>query len=117
MIREPESLIRVVRADITSPNHPPGIALSNIVIDLPIGKAITNLLTSVFFFIFAGVLLVTSWIFAMDATRVSEVSFTDWRISYWPIKWAMVVGGVLLLLQGVSKFAQDIRAVAETRGA
>ena len=79
----------------------------------PRGKAIANLLTSVFFFIFAGVLLVTSWIFAMDATRVSEVSFTDWRIAYWPMKWAMVVGALLLALQGVSKFAQDIRTIIE----
>lgn len=83
----------------------------------PRHKAIVNILTSVFFFIFAGVLLVTSWIFAMDATRVSEVSFTDWRITYWPMKWAMVVGGLLLVLQGISKFAQDIRTLAATRGA
>jgi TRAP-type mannitol/chloroaromatic compound transport system permease small subunit len=81
------------------------------------GKAIADLLTSVFFFIFAGVLLVTSWIFAMDATRVSEVSFTEWRPSYWPMKWAMVVGAVLLLLQGISKFAQDIRTLVSARGA
>lgn len=83
----------------------------------PRRKAIVDLLTSVFFFIFAGTLLVTSWIFAMDATRVSEVSFTDWRIAYWPMKWAMVVGGALLVLQGISKFAQDIRAVAQAREA
>lgn len=87
----------------------------------PRRKAIVNLLTSVFFFIFAGVLLVTSWIFAMDATRVSEVSFTDWRISYWPMKWAMFISGVLLVLQGASKFAQDIRTViapqSEAKGA
>lgn len=83
----------------------------------PYRKAVADILTSVFFFIFAGVLLVTSWIFAMDATRVSEVSFTDWRISYWPIKWAMVVGAVLLVLQGVSKFAQDFRALSQARGA
>lgn len=76
-------------------------------------KAIVDLFTSIFFFIFAGVLLVTSWIFAMDATRVSEVSFTEWRIAYWPMKWAMVVGAVLLVLQGISKFTQDIRAIAQ----
>ncbi|MHA6687263.1 TRAP transporter small permease subunit [Mesorhizobium sp. A556] len=78
-------------------------------------KAIIDLLTSIFFFIFAGVLLVTSWIFAMDATRVSEVSFTEWRIAYWPMKWAMVVGAILLSLQGISKFTQDIRAIAQAR--
>lgn len=80
-------------------------------------KAVVDMLTSIFFFIFAGVLLGTSWIFAMDATRVSEVSFTEWRIAYWPMKWAMVFGAVLLVLQGISKFTQDIRAIAQAREA
>lgn len=74
-------------------------------------KAIVDLLTSIFFFIFAGTLLVTCAIFAWDATVVDEVSFTEWAIAYWPMKWAMVVGGLLLLLQGISKLAQDLRAL------
>ncbi len=110
-------------------------------------KAIMDLLTSVFFFIFAGTLLVTSWIFAMDAIAVptgngllsdwargqittgemlarfdmaqftapnirwGEISFNEWAVPLWPMKWVMVVGGLLLVLQGISKFAQDLRAV------
>lgn len=77
----------------------------------PRRKAIVDLATSVFFYIFAGTLLVTSWIFAVDATVVHEISFTEWAIAYWPMKWAMVLGGLLLVLQGLSKLAQDIRAV------
>jgi TRAP-type mannitol/chloroaromatic compound transport system permease small subunit len=79
-------------------------------------KAIVDLMTSIFFYIFAGTLLVTSWIFAVDATVVDEVSFTEWRIAYWPMKWAMVIGGLLLLLQGISKLAQDVRAVMAPAG-
>ncbi|WP_203560839.1 TRAP transporter small permease subunit [Jiella pacifica] len=78
----------------------------------PRRKALADILTSVFFFIFAGVLLVTGWIFAADATRVSEVSFTDWQLAYWPFKWAIVVGALLLVLQGVAKLAQDFRTLA-----
>ena len=110
-------------------------------------KAIVDLLTSVFFFIFAGTLLVTSWIFAFDAIAVpsgnslisdwargetglaevvaswnlaqwtdpnirwGEISFNEWEVPLWPMKWVMVLGGLLLVLQGISKFAQDIRAV------
>ncbi|TYO89555.1 TRAP transporter small permease subunit [Oceanicella actignis] len=113
----------------------------------PRGKALVDLLTSVFFFIFAGTLLVTSWIFAMDSIAVStgnglvsqwargelglgemlarfdlgqltdpairwgEISFNEWEIPLWPMKWMMVAGGALLLLQGVSKFAQDLRVL------
>jgi TRAP-type mannitol/chloroaromatic compound transport system permease small subunit len=81
-------------------------------------KAVVDLLTSIFFFIFAGTLLATGWIFAMDATRVGEISFSEWEIAYWPFKWAIFVGGVLLLLQGVAKLARDIRAVgAAAQGA
>jgi TRAP-type mannitol/chloroaromatic compound transport system permease small subunit len=81
----------------------------------PRRKAIIDILTSVFFFIFAGVLFWTSWIFASDATAVlpnGEISTSEWAISIWPIKWMMVVGAVLLILQGVSKLAEDIRTLA-----
>ncbi|MEM6482671.1 MAG: TRAP transporter small permease subunit [Pseudomonadota bacterium] len=114
-------------------------------------KAWVDLLTSIFFFIFAGTLLYTSWIFAMDAMAVptgnsvvsdwargdlgfgemlgsmeasqwsdpnirwGEISFNEWEVPLWPMKWVMVIGALLLILQGVSKIAKDIRAVA--RGA
>ena len=77
----------------------------------PRRKALADILTTVFFFIFAGVLLVTGWIFAVDATRVNEVSFTEWQLAYWPFKWAIVVGALLLLLQGVARLAQDFRTL------
>ena len=111
-------------------------------------KAWADLLTSIFFFIFAGTLLVTSWIFAMDALAVptgnsivsewargnlgffemlgslsfgqwtdpairwGEISFNEWEVPLWPMKWVMVVGGLLLVLQGISKLSKDIRAIA-----
>jgi len=110
-------------------------------------KAIVDLLTSVFFFIFAGTLLVTSWIFAFDAIAVpsgnslisdwargeigfgevitswnlaqwtdpnirwGEISFNEWEVPLWPMKMVMIIGGLLLVLQGISKFAQDLRAL------
>lgn len=113
----------------------------------PRRKAVVDLLTSIFFFIFAGTLLMTSWIFAMDALAVpngngllsewargqistadmisrfdlgqftdpairwGETSFNEWEVPLWPMKWAMVVGGLLLLLQGVSKVGKDIRTL------
>lgn len=113
----------------------------------PRRKAVTDLLTSVFFFIFAGTLMVTSWIFAMDAIAVpsgngilsawargeiptgemlagfnleqftnpairwGEISFNEWEVPLWPMKWVMVIGGVLLVLQGISKVGKDIRTI------
>src|SRR6056297_2800936 len=82
----------------------------------PLRKALVDLFTSIFFFIFAGTLLVTGWIFAMDATVVNEISFSEWTIAYWPFKWAIVVGAILLILQGIAKLLQDLTIVGNAMG-
>jgi TRAP-type mannitol/chloroaromatic compound transport system permease small subunit len=74
----------------------------------PRGKAIADIVTSVFFFIFIGTMLVTGYRFAADAVNVGEHSFTEWGIQYWPVKLAIPIGAALLLLQGVSKLLKDI---------
>jgi TRAP-type mannitol/chloroaromatic compound transport system permease small subunit len=74
----------------------------------PRGKAIADIVTSVFFFIFIGTMLVTGYRFAADAVNVGEHSFTEWGIQYWPVKLSMPIGAALLLLQGVAKLLKDI---------
>ena len=71
-------------------------------------KAVTDLVTSVFFFIFTVTLLVTGTIFVADAISVWEVSFTEWSIQYWPVKCSITIGALLLVLQGVAKLIRDI---------
>ena len=81
------------------------------------GKAIADIITSVFFFIFVVTLLVTSWRFAMDSFNpggTGEVSFTEWGVQYWPVKLMMPIGAALLLLQGISKLTKDV--IILTRG-
>ncbi len=72
------------------------------------GKAIADLTTSVFFFIFILTLLWTGGKFALDAIRNSEVSFTEWGVQYWPVKLMMPIGAALLALQGLAKLIKDI---------
>ncbi|TDI63237.1 MAG: TRAP transporter small permease subunit [Alphaproteobacteria bacterium] len=74
-------------------------------------KVITDIVTSAFFFIFTGALLVTGWIFFRDSIDVWEVSFTEWGIQYWPIKFSLVLGAVLIILQGLSKLIKDVVAL------
>ena len=65
----------------------------------PRGKAIADIITSVFFFIFAGTLFWTSGRFALDSFNpggIGEVSFTEWGIQYWPVKMMMPIGAALL---------------------
>ena len=82
----------------------------------PRGKAIADIVTSVFFFIFIITMLVTGYRFAADAVNAGEHSFTEWGIQYWVVKLAIPVGAALLLLQGIAKLLKDILFVAR-RGA
>ena len=75
------------------------------------GKAIADIFTSLFFFIFIITLLWTSLRFAMDAVSVDEHSFTEWGIQYWPVKLMMPIGAALMALQGLSKLVKDIMIV------
>ncbi|MGI9482823.1 MAG: TRAP transporter small permease subunit [Hyphomicrobiales bacterium] len=77
-------------------------------------KAYIDIATSVVFFIFASTLVVTGFLFAKDAFAVREVSFTEWAIQYWPVKMTIVIGGVLLFMQGLAKLMRDIIFVVRT---
>jgi len=76
-------------------------------------KGIVDLFTSIFFFIFVLTLLFTGWTFFNDSYQVSEVSFTEWAIQYWPIKFAIPLGAALLLLQGIAQLLKDIAVVID----
>ena len=75
------------------------------------GKAIADIVSSVFFFIFTITLLVTGYRFAADAINNHETSFTEWGIQYWPVKLAIPIGAALIILQGVSKLIKDVLIV------
>lgn len=79
------------------------------------GKAMADIVTSVFFFIFIGTMLWTGWKFASDAISVAEVSFTEWAVQYWPVKLTIPIGAGLLLLQGISKLIKDVIIVTRAR--
>jgi len=80
-------------------------------------RAKIDIFTSVVFFIFTVTLIVTGFVFARDAVDVMEVSFTEWAIQYWPVKITFVIGGVLLLLQGIAKLMRDIIFVTQEQAA
>jgi TRAP-type mannitol/chloroaromatic compound transport system permease small subunit len=80
------------------------------------GKAIADIVSSVFFFIFTITMLFTGWKFAWDAVQNNETSFTEWTVQYWPVKLAIPLGAALIVLQGVCKLVKDIVLVRK-RGA
>ncbi len=75
-------------------------------------RAITDLITSIFFFIFVLTLLVSGWIFFYDSFSINEVSFTEWGIQYYPVKFALPLGAFLILLQGIARLAEDIHTLS-----
>ncbi|WP_417567658.1 TRAP transporter small permease subunit [Marinobacter sp.] len=74
----------------------------------PRGRIGLDIFTSMFFFIFALILLVTSWTFFLDSYAMNETTVETWGIQHWPAKGMMVLGSILLLLAGTSKLIKDI---------
>ncbi|WP_296057019.1 TRAP transporter small permease subunit [uncultured Amphritea sp.] len=72
------------------------------------GRVGMDIFTSIFFFIFAIALMLTSWTFFQDSLAMGETTVETWGIQYWPVKALMFVGSVLLLLAGISKLIKDI---------
>ncbi len=72
------------------------------------GRVGMDIFTSVFFFIFALALAGTSWSFFQRSLGMGETTVETWGIQYWPVKGAMLLGAVLILLAGVSKLIKDI---------
>jgi TRAP-type mannitol/chloroaromatic compound transport system permease small subunit len=72
------------------------------------GKAIADIVTSVFFFIFTVTMLWTGARFALDAIEVGEHSFTEWGVQYWPVKLSIPVGAALIVLQGLARLIKDV---------
>ena len=79
----------------------------------PRRRALADVCTSAFFFIFAGALTATGWIFFFDAYLIKEVSFTEWAIAYYPIKFALPLGGALIFAQGIVRLMHDLRTLRQ----
>lgn len=76
---------------------------------LPVrGRVGMDIFTSMFFFMFAFALVITSWTFFQNSYSMDERTVETWGIQYWPVKGMMLLGSVLILLAGVSKLIKDI---------
>lgn len=71
-------------------------------------RAILDVVTSFLFFIFLAAVLYFGSSMAWESASSLETSFSAWNPPIWPVKLAIPVGTVLLLLQGIVKLLQDI---------
>ena len=74
----------------------------------PKTQAWCNIITSVLFFLFVGMMVIYGWSLAWDSISRFEHSQSAWDPPIWPVKALLPIGAVLLLLQGVVKLVQDI---------
>lgn len=72
------------------------------------GRVGMDIFTSMFFFIFALALVITSWTFFINSYSMNETTVETWGIQHWPVKAMMMLGAILILLAGISKLIRDI---------
>ena len=73
----------------------------------PRTKAIIAVITSLFFFLFCGLLFWNGWELAWDSLLNLERSQTPWGPPVYPAKLMIPIGGIAILLQGFAKFIRD----------
>ncbi|SEM07236.1 TRAP transporter large permease subunit [Halomonas daqiaonensis] len=85
----------------------------------PLNRAALDLVTSIFFFIFTIALLFTGWKFFSQSVSdefffgssyANETSFTEWAIQFYPVKFMLFFGALLLLLQGFGQLMRDAQS-------
>ena len=74
-------------------------------------KAVADLATSFLMFLFLAVLIWQGTDMAWESAEKLERSNSIWNPHIWPVKVAIPVAGVLLLLQAFVRIASDIRTV------
>ena len=79
----------------------------------PRGRAILDVITSAFTFLFLGVLFWTSLQITINSWQVGETTMSHWKPIYYPLRTTVPVGCFLLLMQVVAKLIRDM-AMATT---
>lgn len=74
----------------------------------PRGRVGMDIFTSMFFFMFAFALVITSWTFFENSYSMNETTVETWGIQYWPVKAMLLLGAVLITLAGLSKLIKDV---------
>lgn len=71
-------------------------------------RAKLDLFTFIFFVIYAGALLWVGSTTAWDAFQQGETTGTPWNPVIWPVRFAIPLAALLLLLQGIANLLRDL---------
>jgi TRAP-type mannitol/chloroaromatic compound transport system permease small subunit len=79
----------------------------------PRARARVDLLTFVFFLIYAGALTWVGAQMAWTSFMQGETTGSPWNPPIWPVKMAIPIAGLLLLLQGIANLLREFAAKPE----
>jgi TRAP-type mannitol/chloroaromatic compound transport system permease small subunit len=80
----------------------------------PSAKAVADVITFVCFAIYVGALVWVGSEMAWSSLQQSEGTGTPWNPPIWPVKMAIPIAGLLLLLQGIANFVRELGIVPNT---
>ena len=72
-------------------------------------RAVVDLVTSLFFFAYFGVMLWQGSIMAAKSVKIMEATASNWGPALWPIKVIVPIAALLFLLQGIVKYIRNVR--------
>jgi TRAP-type mannitol/chloroaromatic compound transport system permease small subunit len=79
------------------------------------GKALLDAVTFSFFILYIGMLFWGTAKFSWESILLKETSSSGWNPPVYPLKTALAVGTLLVLLQGVVKFMRDLYFLVKGR--
>jgi TRAP-type mannitol/chloroaromatic compound transport system permease small subunit len=74
----------------------------------PRGRAITDVFTSVFAFLYLGVLFWVSLEITINSWQIGETTMSHWKPIYYPLRTTLPVGCFLFLMQVVAQLIRNI---------
>lgn len=74
----------------------------------PRARAITGILTSVFFYVYIITLLRVVYKYTATSLRILEKSGTPWNPPIYPLKIALLAAVILILLAGIGNLIRDV---------
>jgi len=72
------------------------------------GKAIIDCVTYFAFLLYIAVMIWAAWQYMLQSIAVRETTMSPWDPVIWPLKIALVVSMIMLLLQQTAKFVRDL---------
>jgi TRAP-type mannitol/chloroaromatic compound transport system permease small subunit len=77
----------------------------------PRGRALLDIITVAFVFLYLGVLFWESLKVTINAWQIRETTMTHWGPPYYPLRTTVPVGCLLFMLQALAKLIRDIFTV------